>query len=121
MPNTQAPSIYALPPGTVLSASGNSPDLQVGSYSELALDVTTTAQAGTNPTLQLFIDRKSTDGNYYTIWQSAVLTLAANVVSTSLGVGMSYNVSFGHICRLRWVLGGSAGPSYTGSVSIVGK
>ncbi len=103
------------------NASGNSGDLTVGPYTEIGIDINTTAQSGTNPTLQLFWERKGADGIYYVLWQSSTLTAAANTISTSVGAGMAYNQSLGITGRFRWILGGSAGPTYTFSTSIYGK
>ena len=114
--------VYVAAAGTVTSGTTqNSGDLAVGAYTELALDITTTAQAGTSPTIQFFYERKGADGVYYVLWQSAVLTAAANTISTSIGAGMAYNLSLGLTGRLRWVVGGSATPTYTYSVSLYGK
>jgi hypothetical protein len=115
-----AVAVYTLA-SALQNANGNSADLAVGPYTEIGLDITTTAQAGTNPTLQLFWERKGADGLYYILWQSAVLTVAANTLSTSIGAGMAYNQSLGITGRLRWVIGGSAGPSFTFSASVLGK
>jgi hypothetical protein len=99
----------------------NSGDLTVGSYTEISIDINTTAQSGTSPTIQYFYERKGADGIYYVLWQSAVLTAAANTISTSIGAGMAYNQSLGVTGRLHWVVGGSATPTYTMSINIYGK
>jgi hypothetical protein len=101
------------------TASGNSADLSVGQYTELAVDANITAVVGVNPTLQFFLDRKGADNVYYPIWQSITFT-ATGQVSTSVGAGMSIAQSFGATVRLRWVIGGTT-PSWTFSGSIVGK
>ena len=100
-------------------ANGNSADLSVGQFTELAVDANITAVAGANPTRQFVLDRKGADGVYYPIWQSVTLTTTGQV-STSIGAGMSIAQGFGSTVRLRWVIGG-AGASFTFSVSIVGK
>ncbi|HEY7416954.1 MAG TPA: hypothetical protein VH593_17340 [Ktedonobacteraceae bacterium] len=102
-------------------SSGNSGDLSVGGYTEISIDITTTAQSGTNPTLQFFYDRKGFDGNYYALWQSEVLTAAANTISTSIGAGMAYPQSLALTGRLRWVVGGTNSPSYTFTPNIYGR
>jgi hypothetical protein len=113
-------AVYSLA-SALQNANGNSGDLVVSPYTEIGLDITTTAQAGTNPTVQLFWERKGADGVYYVLWQSAVLTVAANTLSTSIGAGMAYNQSLGITGRFRWVIGGSASPSYTFSANVYGK
>src|SRR5260221_338696 len=114
-------AVYSLASTTTSGSTQNSGDLTVGAYTEISLDINTTAQAGTSPTLQIFYERKAADGIYYVLWQSAVLTTATNTVSTSIGAGMAYNQSLGVTGRLRWVVGGSATPTFTFSASIQGK
>lgn len=105
---------------TAQTVSGSSLDLPVGSYAELALDCNITAVSGNNPTLQFFLDRKGADGVYYPIWQSVTLS-STSQTSTSIGAGMSIAQGFGSMVRLRWVIGGSGGESWTFSSSIIGK
>jgi hypothetical protein len=101
--------------------NGNSGDLDVSRLREIAIDLTTTAQAGTNPTLQFFWERKAADGNYYVLWQSSILTVASNTLSTSIGPGLAYNQSLGATGRLRWVVGGTATPTWTFTTNVQGK
>lgn len=101
------------------TVSGNSGDLAVDSFSELALDINITAVSGTTPTIQYIMERKGNDGNYYQIYASSSLNVT-QAVSTSFGAGMSQSVSFGATVRLRWVIGGTT-PSFTFSASIIGK
>jgi hypothetical protein len=101
--------------------SGNSGDLDVSKLREVSIDLTTTAQSGTNPTIQFFWERKGADGVYYPLWQSSVFTVASNTVSTSIGPGLAYNQSLGLTGRLRWVVGGTATPTWTFSPNIYGK
>ena len=114
-------AVYTLASTVTSGATQNSSDLAVGYLSEISIDITTTAQAGTAPTLQLFWERKGADGIYYVLWQTAVLTLATNTISTSIGTGMAYNQSLGVTGRLRWAVGGSATPTFTFSANIYGK
>lgn len=74
------------------TGSGNSGDLDVSKLREISIDITTTLVT-TN--LQFFWERKGADGNYYPLWQSAVLTASANTLSTSIGPGLAYNQSLG--------------------------
>jgi hypothetical protein len=116
-----AVAVYSLASTQSSGATQNSGDLTVGLYTEIGIDINTTAQSGTNPTLQLFYERKGADGIYYVLWQSAVLSAAANTISTSIGAGMAYNQSLGLTGRLRWVVGGTSTPTYTFSAQIYGK
>lgn len=101
--------------------SGNSGDITIGPYTEVGVDITTTAQAGTSPTITFFWERKGVDGTYYPLWQSAVYTAASNTISTSIGAGMAYPQSLGSIGRLRWVVGGTATPTWTFTPNVYGK
>jgi hypothetical protein len=118
---TDTVAIYSLPSTQTTGSTGNSGDLGTGVFKELCIDLTTTAQSGTSPTIQFFYDRKCADGIYYPIWQSSVLTAASNTLSVTIGRGMSYNESLGAVGRLRWVVGGSSTPTYTFSANIQAK
>lgn len=117
----KTPVVFVQASAASSGTTQNSSDLAVGHLSEVSIDLSTTAQSGTSPTIQYFWERKGADGIYYVLWQSAILTAAANTVSTSIGTGMAYNQSLGLIGRLRWVVGGSATPTYTHSINIYGK
>lgn len=124
--NTYAAAAFGRAATTVLNqasaaqtASGNSADLAVGPFTELAIDANITAVSGTSPTLQLFIDRKGADGIYYQIWNSASVN-AVTTVSDSIGPGLNKNQSIGSTIRLRWSIGGTS-PSFTFSASIICK
>ncbi len=117
----QAVALYSLASTVSSGSTGNSGDLVVGPYTEVGIDINTTVQSGTSPTVQFFWERKGADGLYYILWQSAILTVATNTLSTSIGAGMAYNQSLGMTGRLRWAIGGSASPSYTFSVNVYGK
>ncbi len=121
MANYLAQAIYLLPSTAKTTTPDSSGDLPIGLYSEVSIDINTTTQTGTNPTLQLFWERKGADGIYYILWQSAVLTAATNTLSTSVGAGMAYNQSLGLTGRLRWVFGGTATPGFTMSINIYAK
>lgn len=96
-------ALYTAAQATVGSA--NSGPLDVSKLKELSIDITTTLVT-TN--LQFFWERLGADGNWYPIWQSALLTTSANVLSTSIGAGLAYNQSLGVTGRLRWVATGNA-------------
>ena len=89
----------------VAGGSGNSGDIDVSKLREVSIDITTTLVT-TN--LQFFYERKGADNNYYPLWQSAVLTASANVISTSVGPGLAFNQSLGLTGRFRWVATGNA-------------
>jgi len=101
------------------TTNGNSGDLPVDSFSELALDINISAVSGTTPTIQFFVDRKGNDGIYYVIYTGSSIN-STQSITTSFGAGMTQSVSFGTTVRLRWTIGGTT-PSFTFSASIIGK
>lgn len=106
-------------PSSAVTATGNSVDLNVGNYSELAIDVNISAVAGTSPTYVLSVNRKGVDGVYYPIYTGSSQS-AVGKISISLGVGASTNAAFGNIIQLVETVGGTT-PSFTRSISIIGK
>lgn len=96
--------------------SGSSGDLAVSALREVGIDITTTATSG--GTIQFFWERKGIDGIYYPLWQSAVLSAAANILSTSVGPGLAFAQSLGLTGRLRWSI--SAG-TWTFTPNVYGK
>jgi hypothetical protein len=103
-----------------VSTSGNSDDLDVSLVKKIAVDCNVTAQSGTSPTVQFFVDRKGADGNYYQIWDSGVIS-ALTTVSVTIGPKCTITEVLGLTVRVRWTIGGSAGPSKTFSISIQGR
>lgn len=112
--------LFSLPSTTTTGSTQNSGDLNLQTLDTkiIGIDINTTAQSGTNPTLQIFWERKGADGIYYPLWQTTVLTAATNTISTNIGPGMAYNVVLGTVGRLRWVIGGTATPTYTFSATV---
>lgn len=112
--------LFSLPSTTTTGSTQNSGDLNLQTLDTkiIGIDINTTAQSGTNPTIQYFWERKGADGNYYPLWQTAVLTAATNTLSPNIGPGMAYNVVLGTIGRLRWVVGGTATPTFTHSLNV---
>jgi hypothetical protein len=106
---------------TLRTANGNTGDLVVGPFTELAIDINLTSNQGTSPTIQFLVDRKGADGTYYAIYTGSTVSSAPNTQIISIGAGCTTNASFGSVARLRWVIGGSSTPGYTFSYSIIGK
>jgi hypothetical protein len=104
-----------------LGPGGNTVDLTVGPFSELVVDIRTTTNQGTTPTIQFFIDRKGADGQYYNIWSSSSISSAASSISTSIGAGCTVAQGFGSVVQFRWVIGGTATPGWNFTASIIGK
>lgn len=114
-------ALFTQASGATTGTTQNSGDLDVTKFLSVTIDINTTAQSGTNPTIQYFWERKGADGIYYVLWQSAVLTAAANTLSTSVGPGLAYNQSLGLTGRLRWAVGGTATPTFTHSLNVYAK
>jgi len=100
------------------NANGNSADLNVAAFRELAVDVNVTSLTGVAPTVAFFIDRKGADGIYYQIWNSNTLS-AVGPFSDSIGPGSNTFHSLGAIIRFRWALTG--GGTVTFSASLIAK
>ena len=104
-----------------VSSSGNSDDLDVSLLKRIAVDINITAQSGTSPTVQFFVDRKDAAGNYSQIWSSSVISASTATVSTTIGPKCTVTEILGFTVRIRWVIGGSGSPSKTFSISIQGR
>jgi hypothetical protein len=102
-------------------ANGNSSDITVDAYAELAIDINITGNQGSSPTIQYFLDRKGADNVYYPIWQSTSQTASSAQVSTSVGPGLAYNQALGSKVKFRWVIGGTSTPGFTFSASLQGR
>jgi len=101
------------------TTNGVSTNLPVAGYRELLVAANVTASAGTTPTLTFALDSLGADGVWYTLWTSVAVTAVGQTIA-SLGVSATTNVAFGATVRLRWTIGGTT-PSFTFSVSIIGK
>lgn len=101
------------------TTNGSSGDLGVGFYDLLAVDLNISAASGTTPTLNIYVDRKGVDGNYYNVWAAGQVS-GSGTISTTIGAGAATDQDFGETARLRWVVGGTT-PSFTFSASITGK
>ncbi len=99
-----------------VTASGNSPALEVGPLTTLACDINCTAVAGAG-TVTFFVERQGADGNWYPIWSPAAIS-GAGVTSTSIGPGCATAAVLTGTLRCRWTIGGT---SVTYSVSIVAR
>lgn len=109
-----------------LTATGtySTDDLVCGNFTELSFDVNVTTLSGTGtPTLTFHIDRKGSDGVYYTIWTgSAITTAAPTPQSVSLGAGLgSTPVAFGNLIRIVCVASGSTVTNAVFTMSLQGK
>ncbi len=102
-----------------IAASGNSGDLAVDGFDQLALDVNISALTGTSPSVTFVLNRKGVDGVYYPIWTSTAQT-AVGKLSTSVGISAPVNHSLGSTLRLDWSVAGT-GVSLSFTASLIGK
>lgn len=107
-------------PSTAVTASGSSGPLAVGVLTQLAVDVDVTALSGTSPTLTIFVERQGADGNWYPIYSPSAIN-ATGLTSTSIGPGLTTPALVTSTVRFRWVIGGSATPTVTFSVSVIAR
>jgi len=98
---------------TGISTNGDTGDIVVGQYSELAIDVNLTALVGTS--IQFRVQRKDAFGNYTQIASNAALT-GTGPSSFSVGSGMSTNLSIGDIVKVVWICTSVSGANFTISV-----
>jgi len=120
------------------SATGNGGAISVSGIKEMVVYVAVTAKSGTTPVLDLWLQGSSDGG---TTWfdlthessltdasssatEGAVQTNKRDIVpglSDALGSFSAKYSIFGDFVRVRWVLSGTGGPTYTFSVKAVGK
>lgn len=109
------------------TSNGNTSDIDVSNYTEIAVDVNCTGKQGTSPTLQIIVYRKDALGNYFPIWDSTAISVSSASsgspvqISKSIGPGCTVSEELGSKIRLNWNIGGSATPGAQFSVSIIGK
>jgi hypothetical protein len=123
----QKPQTIYAPASQTISASGNSgsfgqtntdgPDLT--GFHELFVGATAGGESGTTPTLDVYLDLLGPDGNYYQVAHLTQLTSSVLSAWTSVGSGMTNNVSLTSTGRLRWAIGGSGSPEFTGVTFVV--
>ncbi len=105
----------------VLNTSGTfsgflSPDLSVGQFTELAVDITITTCF---PGGRFDISRKGADGRLYVI--DSVQLPANGSISRSLGVGAPQNVSFGNLIQVLLQVISPPAPASGWTLSVIGK
>jgi hypothetical protein len=102
------------------TASGNTADLSVGQLIDLLVLANITAVSGTSPTLQFFVDVKGPDNIYYQLPRATPTLNAVSQDIVAIGPGLAIPYGFGNTVRVRWVIGGTS-PSFTFSLSVIGK
>lgn len=131
-------SLFLLPAGTVISASGDTatnvsglspaptwmkdyqyPVPGVMPWSEIdGIDfaATITALTGSSASITFYVDKLGLDGQYYSIYNTGSITSSSSI-NQSIGPARATQTDLGVQGRLRWVLTGS---SATVSVSMLG-
>lgn len=105
-------------PATVISASGNSGDINTENVETLAFDATVSAIDGST-TLVIIVNRKGLDGAYYPIFTSSSVTSAPTVISESFGPGAHVPHVVGDVVQIAWTI--TAAKHATVSLSLAGK
>lgn len=123
-------NVATLLTNSTTAATFTSADIAVGPYTELAVDIVFGGfTGGTAPTITYTIKRKDAFNNYLTIYQSAALSAAGNLI-LSIGSGMGVGtlatnntgigVSFGNVIQISYTTTG-APTSLTQSITVRGK
>jgi len=94
--------------GTV-TASGNSPDIDLSVYSAMEIELKVTAVSGTTPTLDVYIE-----GQFEATGDYKVLASQTGITSTGTWF-FTVNPLIFRFVRVRWVVGGTS-PSFTFTV-----
>ncbi|GAC1306439.1 MAG: hypothetical protein NVSMB19_18600 [Vulcanimicrobiaceae bacterium] len=118
--------LAAVAAATVLTASGQSGNLAVGGFRELAVLVNVTAASGTSPSIAFVVEMNDSAGSgaWYPLLSAPAIT-AVGLASYSIGSGFpssttSADAAFGDTVRVRYVVTGTT-PSFTSQVTVIGK
>ena len=99
------------PPGMTLfsgtvTASGNSPDVDVSTFSAMEIELKVTSVSGTSPTLDVYVEgRFEASGDYKPLASQTSITATGSWFFTVNPLTFRY-------VRVRWVVGGTS-PSFT--------
>lgn len=115
-------NLFVQPP-TALTASGTSGPINVPqSIKSLLVDVNVTAVAGTTPTLDVYIEGQDENNVWFVLWHPTQITAVTNPpLDQAMGPGLQQAIVVPDTIRVRWVVGGTAGPSFTTSISVIGE
>jgi hypothetical protein len=91
--------------------TGGGPSFNSGAADSLEAVLTISAVVGTNPTLDVYLET-SIDGG--TTWDTV------STFPQKVGVGTDGHVfgPLGDVCRWRWTVGGTVGPSFTFAIDV---
>lgn len=115
---TTVGTVLTTPSGAITSTTTGS-DLAVGGFHVLGIDVNITAISGTSASYTLSVNRKGSDGIYYSIYNGSGQT-ATGKISIDIGVGANINRAFLDTIQVVETIAGTS-PSVTRSLSIKGK
>lgn len=116
-----APTVQITGVPTMISSSGNSDDIDVSMVGVLLGTVVGGATTGSGPTLNFYLDAKDALGNYLPILSFTQLTGPSLTYATT-GPGTANVYVLTKYVRLRWVLGGTGGPSFANcAVALAGR
>ncbi|GAC1387974.1 MAG: hypothetical protein NVSMB31_01190 [Vulcanimicrobiaceae bacterium] len=112
--NVSSVRLVAIPAATVITANGNGPDVNVGSFREIDVEIEVTAISGTSPSVTFAVDVKdATSGQYTQTAIGAAITAVGNQI-------IALTSGFGDTVRVRYIVTGTT-PSATVNANIVSK
>lgn len=113
--NTQEVSLVAAL--TAITANGNAGPFDVSNCVEGLLVIDITAVSGTTPTINFFFETLDFQSGKY------VAVPSAGTIAQQTGVAtiVAAITNFGENVRLRYVIGGTASPTFTLGASFIGK
>lgn len=118
--NTNSDTVTA---GTINAVTGMSGTINVSKISSGILVVSTAnAPTGSSPTLAVFFDVQDSYGNWCLTSNATAISGAVLTTSGTVYGQISSGYTLTDFARIRWVVGGTGGPSFTGvSLSLYGR
>lgn len=119
MPSTQI--ITSIVGQNVQPASGNTPDIDVQEFINLAVEIRlATLTGGTTPGITFSVQRKDANGNYVILFSFTAVTAVGVVAGQKdIGPGLEINKIPGKVIRISWVTTG-APTTATADISVQG-
>jgi hypothetical protein len=108
-------------PSTPLIAGGTSGPIAVpASVRRLEFNINVTALSGTTPSITVFVEGQDDNGVWYALYAPSAISTVSDTAQ-SIGPGMQTNTVIPETVRVRWTIGGSAVPTVTCTISLVGQ